>query len=205
MALAGLSSSSRMWWKLVISEYDSYRKKSSWNPCCCWWKIAVFRKPSTKKHRKHFPHPEYNLRSQHNDIAILKVSTPFSINTFVRPVCLPCHSRPLPDKAKCIVTGFGLTERGRTTEDKIFASVETHSKEFCSSRFGYGFKDGMMCAGGRTADTCRGDSGGPLVCSINGHYYIFGITSWGQNPNCQGGQGVYTSVPSYLEWIHQNF
>jgi len=38
----------------------------------------------------------------------------------------------------------------------------------------------MICAGGRRADTCRGDSGGPLVCDISGHYYIFGVTSWGK-------------------------
>ena len=87
-----------------------------------------------------------------------------------------------------------MTGYSRSSEEKIYASVETHSREYCQSQYGWSFKHGkldfyvpfliyflgMMCAGGRRADTCRGDSGGPLVCDISGHYYIFGVTSWGK-------------------------
>ena len=65
----------------------------------------------------------------------------------------------------------------------------------------------MFCA--RSADyyskgdTCRGDSGGPL---LNQEGYQVGITSWGHSDGCgfRHFPGVYSTVPSEIEWIKQS-
>jgi len=89
------------------------------------------------------PHPSYSYHSQQNDLAIIKVfPISFTINSYVRPVCLPCHATELPDKTKCIVTGFGMTGYSRSSEEKIYASVETHTREYCQSQFGRSFQHG---------------------------------------------------------------
>lgn len=47
--------------------------------------------------------------------------------------------------------------------------------------------------------TCEGDSGGPVFVEENGVQYLVGITSRG-DLLCNG-QGIYTSVPSFIEFL----
>ena len=50
--------------------------------------------------------------------------------------------------------------------------------------------------------TCEGDSGGPVFIEENGVQYLVGITSRG-DLLCNG-IGIYTAVPSFIEWILNN-
>ncbi|MBC7753802.1 MAG: trypsin-like serine protease [Moraxellaceae bacterium] len=50
--------------------------------------------------------------------------------------------------------------------------------------------------------TCQGDSGGPVFVEENGVQYLVGITSRG-DLLCNG-IGIYTAVPSFIEWILNN-
>lgn len=50
-------------------------------------------------------------------------------------------------------------------------------------------------------DTCNGDSGGPLVAKHKGQWYQLGVVSYGP-PKCTG-NGVYSRVNGYLDWIKQ--
>ncbi|GLD74137.1 atrial natriuretic peptide-converting enzyme-like protein, partial [Lates japonicus] len=56
----------------------------------------------------------------------------------------------------------------------------------------------MLCAGydAGTVDSCMGDSGGPLVCEEeDGHWTLFGLTSWGSVCFSKVlGPGVYSNV-----------
>lgn len=48
-------------------------------------------------------------------------------------------------------------------------------------------------------DACQGDSGGPFV--INGE--LVGIISFGRDCG-ENIPGVYTRVPSFIDWINEN-
>lgn len=50
----------------------------------------------------------------------------------------------------------------------------------------------------------QGDSGGPLVCQNGIHWYLVGITSWGEGCGKKNKPGVYTKVSSVLPWIYSN-
>lgn len=50
-------------------------------------------------------------------------------------------------------------------------------------------------------DSCKGDSGGPLSSNDQGYTYVLGVVSYG--PKLCSGNGVYTRVSQYLDWIHE--
>ena len=54
----------------------------------------------------------------------------------------------------------------------------------------------------KNSGTCEGDSGGPVFVEENGVQYLVGITSRG-DLLCNG-IGIYTAVPSFIEWILDN-
>ena len=50
-------------------------------------------------------------------------------------------------------------------------------------------------------DTCHGDSGGPMQVFLNGKWYIYGLTSFGDalcNPNLPS---FYAMVPVHIRWL----
>jgi len=48
----------------------------------------------------------------------------------------------------------------------------------------------------------QGDSGGPLMFLIENQYYLMGIVSSGPKICGEPGHpGIYTRVPSYIDWI----
>ncbi|RNA12486.1 chymotrypsinogen B [Brachionus plicatilis] len=63
----------------------------------------------------------------------------------------------------------------------------------------------QFCAGNtdrfNVRDSCQGDSGGPLVTKEESKYVLAGIVSFG-GPSCDG-NGVYTNVYSFMDWIQQ--
>ena len=74
----------------------------------------------------------------------------------------------------------------------------------CTSAYGSGITDSMVCAGypgegGK--DACQGDSGGPFVCANGTKSVIAGVVSWGYG--CAEAQypGVYARVTAALDSI----
>lgn len=60
-------------------------------------------------------HPNYRKGARHNnDIAILKLETPFDETNFVKPACLPDPSFHAEPGRAVIVSGWGLTEKGKS-------------------------------------------------------------------------------------------
>ncbi|XP_055594342.1 venom protease-like [Uranotaenia lowii] len=160
-----------------------------------------------------FPHPEYRMATQYNDIALLKLDRKVIFSPYIRPICLP-QSEVLKNR-KAIATGWGTIGYGESTSPVLLKVVlDMFSHEECSPQFepNRKLKDGIrpesqICAGSRNSskDTCQGDSGGPLQIyndeNVYCTYTIIGVTSFGKYCGLAGTPGVYTKVYSYISWI----
>ena len=69
-------------------------------------------------------HENYNPRTKNNDIALLIPTAPFEYNKYVRPACLPSSSSfTVAPGSDCVITGFGTTEHGTSSNAKLGCSV----------------------------------------------------------------------------------
>ncbi|KYQ52119.1 Putative trypsin-6, partial [Trachymyrmex zeteki] len=146
-------------------------------------------------------HPKFNLENLYNDVAVLKLSTPFTFTPGVRSI--PLSGRPPVPNTICQIAGWGYTIVGvpRVSSDLMYVDLPIRSKKECRKLLKNvtDLPPGMFCAGylegGR--DACQGDSGGGMVC--NG--ILTGIVSGGQECAEPLLPGVYTDVFHYLDWI----
>ncbi|XP_020612540.1 MAM and LDL-receptor class A domain-containing protein 1-like [Orbicella faveolata] len=152
-------------------------------------------------------HPLYHNPVQYsNDIALLKLEKPATLNRYVNLVCLP-HSVPEPtDGTKCWITGWGRLASGGATPNILQqAQVPIVNRTRCDKAYPGKIHDSMICAGLDQGgiDTCQGDSGGPMVCETGGKFYLQGATSWGYGCAQPGKFGVYAKVKNLLPWLNK--
>lgn len=57
-----------------------------------------------------FSHPQYNAQTDVNDIALIKLSSPATLNDRVSPVCLAASSEVFNGGERCVTTGWGYTD-----------------------------------------------------------------------------------------------
>lgn len=157
-------------------------------------------------------HPNFDIATYDNDIALLKVSEPFNLDsTFshVGTVCLEQDEQVLPYDIATIC-GFGSRAFHAKTRSHLYeteiAIIDRHT---CNRAFGGMITDNMICAGGMIAnkrDACSGDSGGPLIMdtSGNGQMSLVGVVSFGNDCAVQGYPGIYTKLSNYYDWILGN-
>ncbi|XP_041376992.1 coadhesin-like [Gigantopelta aegis] len=149
-----------------------------------------------------------------NDIAMITLETPASINDYVKPICIPDASMVLNYNRFGIASGFGLDASsqngGRQPSELNKVSLQMYDSESCRRIFSETIRvvgPGVICAsngmdGGK--DSCQGDSGGPLMADINGVYFLFGLVSTGRGCAQPGETGFYTKVHYYSDWIKAN-
>nr|XP_022315066.1 CUB and peptidase domain-containing protein 2-like isoform X2 [Crassostrea virginica] len=150
-------------------------------------------------------HENYDQDTTENDITLLKLTTPVTLNNYVNIACLP--TKTVTSGQHCYITGFGDT-MGTCCRDVLKqAEIPIVGVTKCNSTR---YTDGQIfntniCAGFDKGgvDSCQGDSGGPLVCQIDGKWQLQGVTSWGVGCADPMSPGVYTKVFDYVNWIQQ--
>jgi len=151
-------------------------------------------------------HPRYgNTPIQYeNDIALMKVDSPFQFNQYVQPANIPDMSFD-PVGTTIVVAGWGaLTEGGSSPLQLYKVQVPYVDDDSCRGSYGSGsIADSMICAGEAGKDSCQGDSGGPMMCARGGVNYLCGIVSWGLGCARPGYPGVYTEVSYYDDWARE--
>lgn len=158
-------------------------------------------------------HPQYSESSGGfpNDIAILRLSTPATLNEYVKVAPLPSSTTTsFYNGRTCFITGWGrLTGGGSLPNVLQEAQTTVISHSNCRSALGltgllYLQEGPHVCVYTGSNGACNGDSGGPLVCDVNGVWELVGATSWGLQ-NCPiSSPTVYTRVSNYLSWISAN-
>ncbi|XP_051176619.1 trypsin-1-like [Leptopilina boulardi] len=146
-------------------------------------------------------------RKTGGDIAVIKISPPFTYNKFIQPIKLPQRGQALKTNI-ATVSGWGHTRPGGTGSNRLrYVSVPKVNTAYCKAlyyRGGIRLKRGEICYGYNNGiivhDKCQGDSGGPL---INSDGIELGLVSWGVECGTSGYPGVYTDVLYFRNWIKQ--
>uniref|UniRef100_A0A8C9XM57 Peptidase S1 domain-containing protein n=1 Tax=Sander lucioperca TaxID=283035 RepID=A0A8C9XM57_SANLU len=151
-------------------------------------------------------HPNYNSRTNDNDICLLQLSSPVTFTDFIVPVCLAAPGSTFFSGVSSWVTGWGdvnisLPPPGNLME----VNVPIVGNRECNCNYGVGsITNNMICAGLRAGgkDSCQGDSGGPLVSKQGNRWILGGIVSFGNGCAQPNFPGVYTRMSQYQSWIN---
>ncbi|KAE8289034.1 Trypsin-1 [Larimichthys crocea] len=143
------------------------------------------------------PHPNYESWTISNDIMLIKLSKPATINQYVKPVALPTSCAPAG--TMCTVSGWGVTMSSADSNKLQCVNIPILSEEDCDKAYPGMITESMFCAGYLEGgkDSCQGDSGGPVVC--NGE--LQGVVSWGIGCAERNHPGVYAKTCIFTEWL----
>jgi uncharacterized repeat protein (TIGR01451 family) len=157
-------------------------------------------------------HPNYNSNTFDNDIALVKLTTPFTLNSTVStivPLTTEVGSFANPG-VTATVTGWGTTSSGGGASDVLLqVEVPIISTSDCNASTSYNgaVTANMICAGfidDGGKDSCQGDSGGPMVVPEGSGWRLAGIVSWGIGCASPRFPGVYTRVSEMTDFINQH-
>ncbi|XP_063703011.1 trypsin-1-like [Culicoides brevitarsis] len=146
-----------------------------------------------------------------DDIAIISVDRPFTLNGKIRAINLP-NANTYPT-GRAVVSGWGSISRIPVlpVQPNVLqkATLPIHTQSQCHLYWrGSAFSDRNICAGPLlgTSATCQGDSGGPLATGSGDDRVLVGIVSWGAVPcGTIGKPGVFVQVSKYIDWIADKY
>ena len=155
-------------------------------------------------------HPQFSSTSLYNDIALVELSVPSSIQPITLFSGESVDNTPPSLLGKLVtVLGWGLADSATTLYfPKILRQVNLPvvADRYCNGSSSYPIIPGQFCAGYyyEGKDACEGDSGSPAVVQVDGRWVHAGIVSAGFP--CQwyyGYYGKYTRTSAYLAFIRQ--
>ncbi|XP_075952819.1 elastase-1-like [Anarhichas minor] len=140
------------------------------------------------------------------DIALLRLTSEVTLNSYVQLGSLPPKGQILPHNNLCYITGWGRIITGGALPNLLQQAVlpvVDHKTCTSSGWWGSTVKTSMVCGGGGVKAGCNGDSGGPLNCLVDGKYYVHGVTSFVSSLGCNALKKptVFTRVSAYIDWM----
>lgn len=150
-------------------------------------------------------HPEFDEAhpERGHDVAVLILSKAV---TGRAPLRLATRADdPTEQGTRLLITGFGLTRRGRATVRSRWlrgASLEYLSPFHCFSGAVEQMATTRMCAASPEAGVCPGDSGSPAILQVGGSPVVVGIVSLAIDARtCSETAAVLTRVSAMRDWI----
>ncbi|XP_045139179.1 brachyurin-like [Portunus trituberculatus] len=144
-------------------------------------------------------HENWDSHKMRNDIAVIKLPRPVTLNQYIVATRLPNFELGLFKTTT--VTGWGKYSDYTTEISDVLREVDITviDNSNCDNVYGIVTSGNICTSGVGGKGTCRGDSGGPL--NYNG--FTFGITSFGSSVGCEKGYpNAFTRITHFLPWIH---
>lgn len=147
-------------------------------------------------------HPQFVSAESGNDVALVRLASPITVSKYATLL-----AKTPPPGTSARILGWGKTSQGGPGSDALLmGGVKTISNNDCEVRYktssiqvpNTGWNT-MICAEKLGVDSCQGDSGGPIVVEVSGEQ--FGITSFGEGCADPKFPGVYSNVPSLVQWV----
>lgn len=153
-------------------------------------------------------HPHYNRTTKQNDVALVELRTPLTLNaaTAVVPIALSLADI---DATRAMMTGWGISNSGGQplTPALRKSDAVVKSNTVCRRSIGASFREGMVCAdpvvvNKTRTQLCNSDIGAALTAKGRDGSYVIGVASTSlvctdRNP------GVYTDITSVTSWINE--
>lgn len=164
---------------------------------------------------------KFNKTSSSNDIAILVLAKPVTLNQNISIICLPTTTNSNDFTGSlAIASGWGLKsdyESSTKLQQSLLTIIDKQDYR-CMANLNIYNRDMVFCALDTTGKSdrssiCFGDSGGPLVIRDNNKWVLVGIISYvsghisadNSKYYCDNfSPSFFTSVPYFLEWIYAN-
>jgi secreted trypsin-like serine protease len=146
-------------------------------------------------------HPRYSDRKFVNDIGLLKLSKPATVEPIA--YSLAKHQRFVDRLKQYRILGWGINQN---EEDPTYlrTAVISNQNKVAASRYKSSFNSKTMIAAGKFiasekvyAGGCSGDSGGPILATVSGKKMVVGVTSYGAVDCNWGLPTVFTKVSYY--------
>ncbi|XP_045213412.2 coagulation factor IX-like isoform X2 [Mercenaria mercenaria] len=140
-----------------------------------------------------------------NDIALVKLESPFTLNSYVSIVCLPKEEPKQYQQG--YATGWGEVLDKCCPGKLMQVMLPIMPRSWCikTNHLGDQVTEEVFCAGfgERGLDTCQGSSGDPFVVQESNVWFIYGISTYGSLCEAVKFLGVFTKVFSYVNWIRE--
>ncbi|XP_037709506.1 phenoloxidase-activating factor 2-like [Drosophila subpulchrella] len=163
--------------------------------------------------RKIVRHPDFQLNSGANNVALLFLERPLQRTRHINLICLPSPNRQFT-RNRCIVSGWDKKNINDVSHASLMKKIEVPLVDnfTCEQKLrqlysaSFNLHDSLICAGGETGkDTCKVGGGSPLVCSHQSdpnRYEQVGIVNFGAECG-EAIPTVYTDVSKMRPWIFQ--
>ena len=157
-------------------------------------------------------HPDYDPTTYDNDIALLRLESPATLNDRVQTIDIATtgHAGKFAAGVLATVTGWGDIDPSSAAvyPDSLYqVQVPIVEQATCVANYAVNnsvVTDNMLCAGVPEGgiDSCQGDSGGPLVARNGSNWLLAGVVSWGNGCALPNFPGVYARVASFTDYVH---
>ena len=148
--------------------------------------------------------PLWDPTSFSNDIALIRLDTPLTLNNFVQVARLPTVRQMSSSflNQRATVAGWGSIAPW-VSPNQRFLRNQIMGRLACTLAFPTLVSPVNICTSGVTASPCQGDSGVPIhVQEADAQKTVVGVLSFGSALGCGSSRpAVYTLVGPYLSWI----
>lgn len=139
-----------------------------------------------------------------NNIAILKLKTPFKRSDTIQPICLPESNAPVVGGWNVYGTGYGHTHEHHDSvvHGLSQARVKTVANNVCYDENDTEVPKSVFCTVYDLGSPCMHDIGGPVTNKVNGLWTIHGVVSGGAK-GCKVGEHpmLHTRVALFADFI----
>ena len=153
-------------------------------------------------------HPRFDRIIKLNDVALLELRVPFTLNKTVQVAPIALSSADI-DVNRATMFGWGMSRPGIKPVIPALRKSDASIKSVpeCKRSMGSAFFEGMLCASPTAVNKtrtqlCNSDVGAALTAQGRNGAYVIGVASSSlvctdRNP------GLYTDITSVTSWINQ--